>query len=108
MMSDNGKRVDDPKAYQSDLSTSADCSSIKAPTYTTEAEDVALEGRFSIDVFIQEDGLVKESEPVKKIGYGMDERIKESLQGFRCKPKRDKLGRAVSTWHTIYIQLKLN
>ena len=75
---------------------------------STEAEDAGLEGRFTVDVWIEKTGEISEVEIPKKVGFGMDKIIINSLLGSTCKVKRNKKGEPKASWHSIQIELQLD
>lgn len=110
MAPDEGLRLDpDAVLPTGDLSAEAKLiqGSIRKPPYTPEAQDVALEGDFLLDVFVSADGTVEEAELVDSVGYGMDDLLVKAALGARYEPRRDKFGKKISGWTTMTFELRL-
>ena len=102
---DKGIRKDEVEAYQVDLSSRAKRIKIEVPALTDDALDAGLEGKFTVDVFINTSGIVEEAELSRKIGYGMDQRLIDAALNATYQPKKDKLGRSISGWDRIVFHL---
>ena len=111
MMPDDGKRAkpEDVQAFTGDLSSDARLlrDSLRKIEYTETAVDAALEGKYTVDVFVDEKGVVTSAELRKKIGHGMDEKVLEVARGARYAPRRTKTGVAESGWTEIQFVLQL-
>ncbi len=110
MIEDTGERAKTPPpALQADLSADAQLirSSIKEPKYTDEALDANLQGTINVDVFVDETGNVQEAELKKKVGYGMDSRILETLKAAKFVPRKNKLGRPEAGWTEVRFSLEI-
>lgn len=104
------KNFDEIGAIDEDLSSDAILiqKSISLPEYTDEALEIELSGRFVVDVFVDEEGLVVEAEMRKPVGYGMDERILSVAKQARFSPRKNRFGRAVKGWAEIVFRLKID
>lgn len=109
MAPDTGKRVNEAPPITGDQSQDARLipNSYNEPQYTDAALDASLEGRFIVDVYVDEQGNVIEAELRKKIGYGMDQKIIEAIKTARFVPRKNQLGIAESSWTNITISLRL-
>ncbi len=110
MMEDTGERAKTPPPeLQADLSADAQLirSSVTEPKYTDEALDANLQGTISVDVFVDVTGNVQEAELKKKVGYGMDVRILETLKAAKFVPRKNKLGRAEAGWTEVRFSLEI-
>jgi len=107
MKEDDGTRVKDAEKFQGDMSSEPRLisSTFAVPKYTDEAIDAGLEGAFVVDVFVTENGDVREAELRKKIGYGMDERVLDSTRKAKFTPRKNKFGKALSDWAEIKVRL---
>jgi TonB family protein len=109
---DEGIRLTPEQAsgLSQDLSSDAKLilDSIVKPAYTPEAVDANLEGRFSVDVFVEADGRVSSAELPRKIGYGMDKKVIEAALQARFKPRTDRLGRSIAGWANITFSLVID
>ena len=109
MTKDTGKRVKDAAPITGDQSQDARIipNSYIEPSYTDAAIDANLEGRFIVDVFVDEHGAVAQAELRKKIGYGMDQKIIAAVKSARFIPRKNRLGLVESGWTNVSISLKL-
>lgn len=109
MTKDTGKRVEEAPPITGDLSQDARIipNSYIEPSYTDAAIDANLEGRFIVDVFVDEKGNVVQAELRKKVGYGMDQKIITAAKSARFVPRKNRLGIVESGWTNITITLKL-
>ena len=111
MMADDGKRVkpEDVKPFTGDLSSDARLlrDSLRKIEYTDGAVEAAVEGKFVVDVFVDDKGVVTSAELRRKIGHGMDEKVLEVARGARFAPRRTKMGVAESGWTEIQFVLQL-
>lgn len=109
MTADTGKRVTEAAPITGDQSQDARLipNSYIEPQYTDAALDASLEGRFIVDVFVDEKGNPIEAELRKKIGYGMDQRIIDAIKTARFTPRKNQLGIPESGWTNITISLRL-
>lgn len=107
MKEDEGKRLDDVQALRGDMSAPARLivETLARPPYTDQALDVALEGSFIVDVFINLDGTVRDAELRKKIGYGMDERVLTAVRVAKFIPRKNKLGVFEEGWTELKFTL---
>jgi protein TonB len=109
MTADEGIRVNEAPELQQDLSADAKlvAESLVKPAYTDDALDIGLEGVFTIDVFVDEIGSVSDVDIRKKIGYGMDARIIESVKTAKFLPRKDSMGTAIKGWAVISFRLTI-
>lgn len=111
MMEDDGKRVkpEDVKPFTGDLSSDARLirDSLKKIEYTEGAIEAALEGKYTVDVYVDEKGDVTSAELRKKIGYGMDQRVLDVAKLAKFVPRRTKTGVAEAAWAEILFVLQL-
>ena len=112
MEKDNGESLS-KKEYEElgsgDLSAQPqlDRSSIEIPDYTQEALDSGLEGTFTVAIYVDENGNVSKAEILRKIGYGMDERVLKAASKTRFIPAQDKRGRKIPEWTEIKFRLEI-
>lgn len=104
---DKGIRRRSVERLNADLSRGAKLVYFRKPEYTDAAIDNELEGRFVIDVFVDESGRVVRADIRKKIGYGMDARLRQAALAARFQPRRNPVGTAISGWTEIKILLTL-
>lgn len=111
MQKDEGKRLtaEEIQALEQDLSSDAILihGSFTPPEYTQAALDAYLEGRFVVDVYVDEKGNVVEAELRKKIGYGMDARVIEVAKSSRFTPRRNAKGVPLAGWTEIAFYLEI-
>jgi TonB family protein len=112
MAPDEGKRLtpEEVAKLAKNLSQDAEliANTFERPPYTPEAEDAGLEGRFVVDVYVNEEGLVTSAELRKPIGFGMDQRVLESAKKSRFRPRRDAKGQPVAGWTEIKVRLTID
>lgn len=105
MEKDKGIRLrpEEVLALGKDLSSEAKLllSTIKKPEKTDEALDAGLVGRYSVDVYVNANGLVTQVEISKKIGYGMDALVKKAARGARFTPRKNAKGLPIPGWTNI-------
>lgn len=82
-------------------------SSVGTPTYTDDAIDANLEGKVVVSVYVDERGNATQAKLLKKIGYGMDERILAAAQNARFIPNKDERGIAIAGWTEIVFMLEI-
>ncbi len=109
---DEGKRLNpnDIKALSGeDLSSDPKLifATMKTPQYTDDAVDANLEGLFVVDVFVDKQGIVQSTGLVKKVGFGMDERILSAAREAKFVPRKDRVGNAIEGWTQIKLKLEL-
>lgn len=106
---DENIRTKEIEALDEDLSSPAKLirNTFEKPAYTDEALDAGIEGRFTIDVFVDALGNVLEAELRKPIGYGMDPLLLQAARIAKFEPRKNKLGRAIKGWHEIKVVLRL-
>ncbi len=106
---DDGKRLkpSEVKDFTGDLSHYATLipATFQLPKYTDEAVDAALEGVFTVDVFVDEMGHVRDVELKKKIGYGMDQRVLDSMRKAEFSPRKNKFGKEIEGWTEVKLRL---
>lgn len=109
MIADDGTRITDAAPLNADLSSDPKLlpESVVIPNYTDAALDAAFEGRVTVEVYVDESGAVVQAEPIKKIGYGMDERILQSAMSAKFVPRKNRLGQAESSWTKITFNLQV-
>lgn len=103
---DDGTRVRKVEKLE-DLSSDASLLFFPRPPYTEEALDQEVEGRFVLELFINENGEVEEVDLRRQVGFGMDERIEKAAYQARFSPRRNKLGDPIPGWHKITIRLEI-
>lgn len=105
MDKDRGLRLrpEQVQALDKDLSQDASLilSSVRKPSKTERALDAGLIGRYVVDVYVNEAGLVTAAEIPKKIGYGMDDLVRKAALQARFKPRRNAKGFAIPGWTQI-------
>lgn len=106
---DEGKRLKPDDVQQLTTDCTADArlirESVVTPKYTDAALDANLEGVFIVDVFVDENGNVREAELRKKVGYGMDDRIIEVVKQSRFIPRKNKVCGNIAGWAEIKFSL---
>lgn len=106
---DEGKRIkaEDVRDLPGDLSADARLilSSVVTPKYTEAALEANLEGNFIVDVYVDDQGRVLQSELRKPVGFGMGERLLEASRMARFEPRKNKFGRAEAGWAEIKFTL---
>lgn len=112
MTKDQGKRLtpEEIDALERDLSSDALLvrATLTTPSYTTEALQVGLEGKFVVDVYVNSDGSVADAEiSARSIGYGMDEKILVAAKSAKFFPKKDAAGRPQAGWAEIVFYLEI-
>lgn len=111
MVEDQGKRLAPEEVRKLDRDLSEDAKLVAGsfikPDYTPEAEDTGLEGAFVIEVYIDATGKVLEAELLKKIGFGMDERVLNAAKKARFSPRKNPLGQPLAGWTELKIRLTL-
>lgn len=109
MTEDEGKRIrpEDFRELAGDLSADARLilGSVKVPAYTDAALEANLEGNFIVDVYVDENGEVLQSELRKRVGFGMDERLLDAARVAKFKPRKNKLGKVEAGWAEIKFSL---
>lgn len=109
MTEDEGKRIrpDEFRELAGDLSSDARLilGSVKVPAYTDAALEANLEGNFIVDVYVDENGDVVQSELRKRVGFGMDERLLEAARVAKFKPRKNKQGKVEAGWAEIKFSL---
>ena len=107
MKEDEGKRLQEVDALRGDMSAPARLipATLATPPYTDEALDVALEGSFIVDVFVNLDGTVRDAELRKKIGYGMDARVITAVRASKFIPRKNKFGVSEEGWTELKFTL---
>lgn len=112
MMADDGKRMrpEDVQKLDRDLSSDPqlELNSLALPKYTDAAVEAGLEGRFVVDVYVNERGAVDDVQLRKKIGFEMDTRVMEAIRKARFKPRRNPVGLPIAGWTEITIRLELD
>ncbi len=111
MIEDKGKRLtpEEIASLKQDLSSPPllIAASYVKPSYTEGAIAANLEGRYVVEVFVDENGNVKAAELKKKIGYGMDERIIEATLQAKFIAAKNEKGVPYSAWGEFTITLEL-
>ena len=74
--------------------------------YTEEARKYGIEGRLLIQAEIDEHGIVKNTKPISKLGYGLDEIAEEAIKDTKFKPAM-KSGKPVCSTARFPIIFKL-
>jgi len=74
------------------------------PEYTDDALDADFEGTVIVEVFVRKDGSVGDAELAKKVGYGMDRRIVDSVRNARFLPRKDSKGKPLDAWTDLPIR----
>jgi TonB family protein len=111
MKEDSGERLkaEEVQQYSQDLSADAALitGSFNVPEYTESALDANIEGVFIVDVFVNETGDVQEAELRKQIGYGMDTLVLSAARSAKFKPRKNRLGAAISGWAELKFRLQI-
>jgi protein TonB len=109
MAEDDGTRVTDAAPLNADLSSDPKliADTVVIPSYTDAALDAGFEGRVTVEVYVDESGAVVQAEPVKKIGYGMDDRILQSAMSAKFIPRKNRLGQPEPSWTKITFNLQV-
>ncbi len=107
MTEDTGQRLKEVDALRGDMSAPAKliASTLVTPPYTDEALDALLQGSFVVDVFVNLDGSVREAELRKKIGYGMDAKVLNSVKTAKFIPRKNKFGVSEEGWTELKFTL---
>jgi periplasmic protein TonB len=77
------------------------CDSCPNPTYTEEARRAKVQGAVTLEVLVGEDGRAHAIRIVKGMGFGLDERALETVQGWKFTPARDGAKRPMAAWVTV-------
>jgi protein TonB len=109
MVEDQGIRKTEVNEYTADLSADAKliAGSLAVPEYTDEALDAGIEGAFQIDVYVDENGKIVDIDLPKKVGFGMDSRIIDSVKKAEFVPRKNKWGKPMAGWTTIRFRLTI-
>lgn len=109
MIADDGTRVGNAMPLTADLSADPKLipESVVVPSYTDAALDAGLEGRVTIEVYVDESGAVTMAEPLRKMGYGMDEKILQSSYSAKFIPRKNHLGQPEPGWTKITFNLQV-
>lgn len=83
------------------------CAYCPYPTYTDDARHGKVQGSVTLQVLVGVDGRAHAIRMVKGIGFGLDERAVETVQGWKFTPARDGAGRAVAAWVTVEAVFRL-
>ena len=105
---DKGIRVKNVEKITEDLSSPEKLIFFKPPSYTEDALDAGIEGDFKVDVYINKKGDVIEAELRRKIGFGMDKKVLNSVYQAKYTPRSNKVGLPVETWTTLTCTLILD
>lgn len=112
MMADDGKRMRPEDIQKLDRDYSADAKllldSLKLPQYTDAAVEANLEGRFVVEIFVDDNGKVGDVQLKKKIGYDMDGPVIEAIRKAQFSPRRNPVGVPIAGWTEITIRLELD
>ncbi len=82
-------------------------STVQLPQYTEEALDNNIEGIFAVEVYVDENGNVTQSELKKNVGFGMDEKLLEAARQVRFMPAKDRYGKSMGVWTEIKFKLQI-
>ena len=111
LMKDTGQRlsIDEIEKITEDLSARAILirDSLVVPPYTEEAEEAELQGVYPVSVYVDAKGVVLDAELDKKIGYGMDKLVIQSMKNAKFVPRKNEAGVPISGWVTIKYNLEL-
>ena len=77
------------------------------PSTPTAAIEANLEGLIVVEVQVDETGKVADASLKRKVGYGMDDRILNSVKNARFSPRKDRYGKAEGGWTEIKFNLQL-
>ena len=105
---DKGIRVKEVEKITEDLSSPEKLIFFKPPSYTEDALDAGIEGDFKVDVYINKKGDVIKAELRRKIGFGMDKKVLNSVYQAKYTPRSNKVGLPVETWTTLTCTLILD
>ena len=83
------------------------CSYCPDPPYTEEARKAKIQGNVLLEVFIGANGQALKLRISSGIGFGLDERAMQTVQGWRFLPGRDASGRAVPMWVPVEVTFRL-
>ncbi len=83
------------------------CDSCPNPTYTEEARRAKVQGAVTLEVLVGEDGRAHAIRVVKGIGFGLDERAVETVQGWKFTTARDGAKRPMAAWVTVEAVFRL-
>lgn len=76
------------------------------PTYTDDARGVGLQGFAEAKIAIQEDGTVGNIELIRRLGFGLDQKVVDALKQWKFKPAM-KDGNAVGSTMTVTVNFTL-
>jgi len=111
MQKDEGARLTPEEVDELEEDLSSDALLIQGsfivPEYTQLALDADLEGRFIVDVYVDESGTVLEAELRKKIGYAMDQRVLEVSRTAKFIPRKNAKGVPLAGWAEIAFYLEI-
>ena len=111
MHKDEGKRLkaEEVKELAQDLSAEASLirSTFVKPPYSQAALFAQLQGMFAVLVFVDKEGNASDVELPRKIGYDMDETIRQAVLTAKYYPQKDKEGQPMEGWTEIKIKLEI-
>ncbi|MCB9228443.1 MAG: energy transducer TonB [Deltaproteobacteria bacterium] len=105
---DQGIRTMKVDQITEDLSSPAILISYTPPAYTEAALDAEIEGKFPVDVYIDKKGSVIKAKLRRKIGFGMDQKVLNSVYQAKYRPRKNKSGLFVESWSTLICTLLLD
>jgi periplasmic protein TonB len=83
------------------------CNICPYPIYTDEARKVKIQGTVTLRVLVGTDGRAAQIRVVRGVGYGLEERAVQTVQGWKFTPARDAAQRLVPVWVTIEAVFRL-
>ncbi len=108
LVEDKGLRLSDVEKMDIDRREDARLIASQTPSYTPQAEDAELQGRYEVDVYIDEAGKVVQAELAYKVGFGMDAKIIASAMAATYEPRKNRYGKPIAGWSKLVFVLKLN
>jgi TonB family protein len=73
------------------------CTYMPQPPYTKDARAARFEGNVLVEGIVNLDGRITNLRVLKSPGLGLDESVIKTLKKWKCKPGKDRNGKAVPT-----------
>jgi protein TonB len=83
------------------------CNICPYPIYTDEARKVKMQGTVTLRVLVGTDGRAAQIRVVRGVGYGLEERAVQTVQGWKFTPAHDATRHPVAVWVTIEAVFRL-
>lgn len=83
------------------------CVYCPVPVYTDEARHVKIQGTVTLRVKVGSDGRASDIRIARGLGYGLEERAKETVSTWKFRPARDPAGRVTPAWITVEAVFRL-